>query len=231
MTYSGDVRPGGPSAVRELDRVVIRKLSVGPMDNNAYLLSCRSTGSQLLVDAAAEPERLLELVREGSPAGRLDAVVTTHQHRDHHGALEAIVAATGARTLAGRTDAPALPVPVDEPLDGGEVLEIGALHLEIIALRGHTPGSVAVVLREPEEVSFPEALAGRAHLFTGDSLFPGGVGSTGRDPERFAQLFGDVRERIFGRFEDETWVYPGHGKDTRLGVERPQLEEWRSRGW
>jgi len=87
------------------------------------------------------------------------------------------------------------------------------------------------VLVEPEDVSEPDAVAGRAHVFSGDSLFPGGVGNTNRDPERFAQLLGDVEEKIFSRFRDDTVVHPGHGAPTTLGVERPHLDEWRSRGW
>ena len=87
MAYDGVVQPGGRAAVRDLDELTIRKVSVGPMDNNAYLLTCRSSGDQLLVDAAADPQRLLDLVREGSGAARLDTVVTTHRHADHHGAL------------------------------------------------------------------------------------------------------------------------------------------------
>src|SRR5690606_521118 len=211
MSYSGSVSPGGPSAVRTLDAAVVRKLSVGPMDNNAYLLSCRTTGAQLLVDAAAEPERLLELVREGSPEGRLDAVVTTHEHRDHHGALAELVAATGARTYAGVADAPGIPVPTDEPADDGATVRFGQIELDVIALRGHTPGSIALAYTEPAPAAGPEAVAGRVHLFTGDSLFPGGVGNTERDPERFARLISDVTERLFDRFADDAWVYPGHG--------------------
>ena len=68
-------------------------------------------------------------------------------------------------------------------------------------------------------------------MFTGDSLFPGGVGNTERDAVRFDRLYTDVAERIFDRLPDETWVYPGHGKDTTLGAERPSLPEWRQRGW
>lgn len=222
---------GGSSTARSLDAVVVRKLSVGPMDNNAYLVTCRASGAQLLVDAAAEPDRLLALVREGSPAGRLDVVVTTHQHRDHHGALEAIVAATRAETVAGVADAPGIPVRTARTVSHGDSLQLGELRLEVIALRGHTPGSIALVLVEPDAVRSPEAVAGRAHLFTGDSLFPGGLGNTDRDPARFAQLYADVTERIFDRFADDALVYPGHGPGTSLGAERPHLGEWRERGW
>ena len=127
-------------------------------------------------------------------------------------------------------------------LEGRALLLLGAISLLALPIHYALPfrwkkpfflltslGGLAAVFGAVPALAVPTGAA--TLLITGDSLFPGGVGSTGRDPERFAQLFGDVRERIFGRFEDETWVYPGHRKDTRLGVERPQLEEWRSRGW
>lgn len=235
MTYTGEVRPGGPSALRVLDEVEIRKASVGPMDNDAYLLTCRGSGAQLLVDAAADPDRLLALVREGSPTARLDLVVTTHRHRDHLGALASVVAVTGAPVAAGADDADAVADasgrPVARRLHDGEVLTVGHLVLEVVALRGHTPGSVALVYREPEHARAPGAVPGRAHAFTGDSLFPGGVGNTDRDPARFAALLDDVTARLFDRFDDGTWVYPGHGADTTLGAERPHLARWRARGW
>jgi glyoxylase-like metal-dependent hydrolase (beta-lactamase superfamily II) len=235
VPYGGEVVPGGPTAVRELDEVVIRKVSVGPGDNNAYLLTCRASRSQLLVDAADDPDRLLELVREGSGSARLDLVVTTHRHPDHHRALESVVAVTGAQTAAGVDDVDGIPVPTRRRLRHGDVLTVGHVTLEVVALRGHTEGSVALVYREPARTPATEpgadAVPGRVHLFTGDSLFPGGVGSTQGDPARFEQLLADVEERLFDRFDDTTWVYPGHGADTTLGAERPQLAEWRRRGW
>src|SRR5689334_15610133 len=97
--YAGDVTPGGPADVRSLPGLTIRKASVSSMDNNAYLLTCRATGAQLLVDAADDAPRLLALVSEGGNG--LDVVVTTHQHWDHTRALADVVAATGARTAAG----------------------------------------------------------------------------------------------------------------------------------
>jgi glyoxylase-like metal-dependent hydrolase (beta-lactamase superfamily II) len=239
VPYTGEVVPGGSTAVRELDEIVVRKASVGPMDNNAYLLTCRASGAQLLVDAADDPDRLLELVREGSRGARLDVVVTTHRHPDHHRALESVVAVTGATTAAGADDVVGIPVPTRRRLHHGDVLTVGHLTLEVIGLRGHTPGSVALVYREPAGPPAPAdhdrdddgPVPGRAHLFTGDSLFPGGVGSTQGDAERFTRLWTDVTERLFGRFDDATWVYPGHGADTTLGAERPHLQEWRRRGW
>lgn len=229
--YTGDVTPGGPSDLRVLDRVEIRKASVGPTDNNAYLLTCRDTGHQLLVDAAADSDRLVALVREGSASARLDVIVTTHSHRDHHSALQDVVGVTGALTAAGVEDVAQIPVPTRRPLRGGDTILVGHVALQVVVLRGHTPGSVALVHTEPDDARAPGAVPGRSHVFTGDSLFPGGVGNTQRDPDRFARLLGDVTERLFERYRDDTWVYPGHGADTTLGAERPHLAAWRERGW
>ncbi|MCN0153846.1 MBL fold metallo-hydrolase [Salinispora arenicola] len=216
MTYTGDVTPGGPPAVRELDRLTIAKLSVGPMDNNAYLLRCRTTGEQVLVDAANEAPRLLELIGDAG----LATVVTTHQHMDHWLALEEVVAETGARPLAHAEDAPGLPIEV-EPVAGGDRVSVGDCTVEVIHLRGHTPGSIALRYQDP---------GGTSHLFTGDSLFPGGPGRT-TNPTDFTQIMDDLEAKVFGPLPDETWVYPGHGNDSTLGAERPHLGEWRTRGW
>lgn len=217
MTYTGDVTVGGAPDVRETTGLTITKVAVGGMNNNAYLLRCRATGEQLLIDAAAEPATLLGLLD-----GPLAQVATTHRHGDHRSALAEVVAATGARTLAGRDDAEGIPEPTDVPVDDGDVIRVGEVELTARHLRGHTPGSIALVYADP---------AGIRHVFTGDSLFPGGVGNTQKDPARFAALFADVSERIFAPLPDDTWVYPGHGNDTTLGAERPHLAEWQARGW
>ena len=219
--YTGHVEPNGAPSTRELPDITITKLSVGPMDNNAYLLVCMHTGEGVLIDAANDADRILPLLEVGIQATPLRTVITTHQHWDHHVALPEVVKATGAQTVAGREDAQALPVAVDRPLDHGDTVALGDCTLEIIALRGHTPGSVAVLYRDPR---------GHGHLFTGDSLFPGGPGKT-NSPQDFASLMDDLEGRVFGELPDETWVYPGHGDDTTLGAERPKIPEWRARGW
>ncbi|TML30676.1 MAG: MBL fold metallo-hydrolase [Actinobacteria bacterium] len=217
MAYTGHVSPGGPAAVRDLPDLTITKLSVGPADNNAYLLRCVRTGTQVLIDAAAEPSRILSLVG----AGGLATVVTTHRHADHWQALAPVVVATGAQAVAHRLDAAALPVPVSAVEDGSAV-PVGDCALEVIHLVGHTPGSIALLYRDP---------AGPPHLFTGDSLFPGGVGNTFGSAANFRSLLHDVETKLFDRLPDETWFYPGHGDDSTLGRERPSLPEWRARGW
>ena len=219
MTYTGEVSVGGPVDVRELTGLSIAKLAVGPMSNNAYLLRCRASGQALLIDAAAEPQRLLELARLGGPAA--EAVLTTHRHADHWQGLAAVVAQTGARTLAGASDAEGIPVPTGRRLEHGNCVHVGDAELSVIVLRGHTPGSVALYYRDPD---------GSGHLFTGDSLFPGGPGRT-TSPADFTSLMDDLEQRIFDAYDDEVWFYPGHGNDSTLGAERPHLEEWRARGW
>ncbi|AXQ57805.1 MBL fold metallo-hydrolase [Streptomyces koyangensis] len=217
MTYSGAVKVGGPADVHELTGLMISKVAVGAMDNNAYLLRCRATGEQLLIDAAAEPGTLLRLIGRDSVA----SVVTTHRHGDHWQALAEVVAATGARTQAGRYDAEGIPVPTDVLLDDGDTVRVGRVELTVRHLVGHTPGSVALVYDDPH---------GHPHVFTGDCLFPGGPGRTTL-PEEFDSLMGGLETKLFGVLPDETWVYPGHGNDTTLGSERPHLAEWRARGW
>jgi glyoxylase-like metal-dependent hydrolase (beta-lactamase superfamily II) len=220
VTYSGDVRVGGPPDTREIDGLTVTKIAVGPMDNNAYLLRDASTGQAILIDAANEAGRLIELIGD-TPVG---TIVTTHRHADHWQALADVQKHTGAEVVAHPADAAELPVPVSRPVEHGEVLTFGDAAVSFIHLRGHTPGSIAVLYDAGGRLS------GAPHVFTGDSLFPGGVGKT-NSPEDFTSLLNDVSERLFGPLPDETWVYPGHGQDTTLGTERPHLGEWRERGW
>src|SRR5690349_21677635 len=217
MTYTGEVEVGGPADVQEAGDLVITKVAVGEMSNNAYLLRCALTGEQVLVDAAAEPDRLLELMGDAGIA----RVVTTHWHPDHWQALAAVVESTGAETVASDIDAEHIPVPTTAPVSDGARVRVGSCELEVIHLTGHTDGSIALAYDDPDGV---------VHLFTGDSLFPGGVGKTW-SPEDFVRLIDDVEAKLFGRFPDDTWFYPGHGNDSTLGAERPSLAEWRERGW
>jgi glyoxylase-like metal-dependent hydrolase (beta-lactamase superfamily II) len=217
VTYTGDVSVGGPSDTRQIGDLSVTKLAVGPFENNVYLL-VDATGQGLLIDAAAEPERVLALIGD-TPLAK---IVTTHQHGDHWQALAEVKAATGAATVAHPADAPGIPVPTDELVEDGGTVTFGSTSLAVTHLVGHTPGSIALTLH-PDTAE--------PHVFTGDCLFPGGVGNTQKDPERFATLYQGVKAKLFDRLPDTAWVYPGHGKDTTIGAERPHLEEWRDRGW
>ena len=221
MSYTGKVTVGGGADTRELPGLTITKVAVGPMDNNAYLLRCTQTGELALIDAANESETLLSLLGDAP----LATVITTHRHWDHHAALPAVQQATGAATVAHADDASGLPIPVTRPVRHGDTIPVGNSTLSVIHLRGHTPGSIALLYDGDGE------LAEQPHLFTGDSLFPGGPGNTEKDPARFNSLMTDLEERVFAELPDGTWVYPGHGADTTLGNERPHLQEWRARGW
>ncbi|AHH20567.1 metallo-beta-lactamase superfamily protein [Nocardia nova SH22a] len=220
IPYTGHVAPGSNPQQRDVPGARIVKMSVGPMDNNVYLVQDTATGDAVLIDAANESERILTLLDQEVP-GRLRLLVTTHQHFDHWQALSEVVADTGVPTAAHTLDADPLPVRPDRLLADGDTVAIGELTFEIVHLSGHTPGSVALVLTDG---------SGRTHVFTGDCLFPGGVGKT-PGAEEFDSLYRDVTTKLFDRFDDETVVYPGHGDDTTLGAERPQLAHWRQRGW
>lgn len=212
--------------IHDLQNLTIRRISVSEMDNNVYLLTAKASGAQLLIDAADDLPAIQGLLQDAAAdtaaTPKLELIATTHQHWDHVRALKELVDATGARTAAGTDDADALPVGVDVRLSHGDVGNFDGFDLSAVHLRGHTPGSIAFVYEDP---------AGPTHIFSGDSLFPGGVGNTQKDPERFNQLISDVSERLFDAYPDDTVVHPGHGKPTTLGAERPHLEEWRSRGW
>ena len=216
--YTGHVEPG-TAARRTLGGASIVKVSVGPMDNNAYLVTCSRTGETLLIDAANDAPVLLELIEKHAP--KLSLIVTSHQHFDHWQALEEVAKVTGVPTAAHQLDADPLPVRPDRILAHGDTVDIGELSFDVIHLQGHTPGSVALALDGADEAT---------HLFTGDCLFPGGVGKTWEDGA-FDQLLGDVTRRVFDVYDDSTVVYPGHGDDTTLGTERPHLAEWKERGW
>jgi glyoxylase-like metal-dependent hydrolase (beta-lactamase superfamily II) len=221
-TYTGEVTPLGVPDTRELPDLTILKYAVDPkMANNCYLLTCRETGDRLLIDAADEAQSLFQLAD-----GELDTIVTTHQHWDHHRALAELVTLARPQVVAGEPDADAITeqtgVEVTRRVRHGDTVTVGTQTLEVIAIAGHTPGSICLLYDDP---------AGHPHLFTGDSLFPGGVGATFGNADAFEQLVDEVSTKIFGRLPDDTWFYPGHGNDSTLGAERPHLAEWRARGW
>jgi glyoxylase-like metal-dependent hydrolase (beta-lactamase superfamily II) len=216
--YTGHVEPQ-TAARRNLPGASIVKVSVGPMDNNSYLVTCSQTGETLLIDAANDAEILLELIERFAP--NLSLIVTSHQHQDHWLALADVAKATGVQTAAHQLDADPLPVKPARILAHGDKIQVGELSFDVIHLQGHTPGSVALALDGADHAT---------HLFTGDCLFPGGVGKTWQEGD-FEKLLADVTSRVFEVYDDSTVVYPGHGDDTTLGIERPHLGEWKERGW
>lgn len=200
----------GPSDYED-EMLSVRTLVVGPMENNVYVVGCRRTGNAVLIDAADEAERIL-----ARAAGlRVTAVLTTHGHADHVGAVDEVCSRLGVPVRIHPVDAAVARLTAFEPIEHGEVVEVGRLRLEAIHTPGHTPGSVCFLLGDL--------------LFSGDTLFPGGPGATS-DPDRFREIMECLESRLFV-LPDHTRVLPGHGPDTTIGAERPSLTEWRRRGY
>lgn len=195
------------------DQAEIHHLVVGPMDNNVYILRCTSTGEAVLVDAANEHERLLELCRSFG----VRRVLETHGHWDHIQAVPAVRDA-GYEVAVTAEDAAMLPS-YDAVLEDATLLEVGDLRLRTIHTPGHTPGSMCF------------ELVGSPVLLSGDTLFPGGPGNTSFEGGDFGAIISSIEERLFAPLAPETLVLPGHGADTTIGAERPHLQEWIDRGW
>ena len=193
--------------------IEVHKVVVGPVDNNVFVIRCTSTGEAVLIDAANEHERLLELCRGLG----VRTVLETHGHWDH---IQAIGAVRDAGYEVGVTveDAAMLPS-YDYLLEDDTVIEIGRLRLRTLHTPGHTPGSMSFHVE------------GTPLLFTGDTLFPGGPGATQYEGGDFLTIIRSIEDRIFSRFDGSTVVLPGHGLDTKIGNESPHLDEWIARGW
>jgi glyoxylase-like metal-dependent hydrolase (beta-lactamase superfamily II) len=194
-------------------QVEIHKVVVGPIDNNVYVVRCRSTGDAVLVDAANEHEQLLELCRTLG----VRSVVETHGHWDHIQAVPQLRDA-GFRVAVTAADAEMLPS-YDEVLEDDAALSVGRLRLRTIATPGHTPGSMCFLIEDSPV------------LLSGDTLFPGGPGNTTFPGGDFATIIDSLDRRLFSPLPPETLVLPGHGESTTIGTESPHLGEWVERGW
>ena len=191
----------------------IHKVVVGPVDNNVFVLRCTETGDAVLIDAANEHDLLLELARSLG----VRRIVETHGHWDHIGAVTELRDA-GYSVGVTSQDADMLPS-YDEVLEDDTVIEVGRLRLRTIHTPGHTPGSMCF------------ALEGRPILFSGDTLFPGGPGATQYEGGDFPTIIRSIEDRLFAPYGGDTLVLPGHGDDTTIGAESPQLPAWIERGW
>jgi glyoxylase-like metal-dependent hydrolase (beta-lactamase superfamily II) len=193
--------------------VEVHKTVVGPMDNNVFVVRCRATGDAVLIDAANEHEMLLPLA---SSLG-VRSVIETHGHWDHIQAVPAMRDA-GYSVAVTAADAAMLPS-YDEVIDDDSVITVGRLRLRSICTPGHTPGSVCFQLE------------GKPLLFSGDTLFPGGVGNTTFPGGDFPTIIQSVSARLFETLPADMIVLPGHGDGTTIGAERPHIDEWVERGW
>ncbi len=194
--------------------VEIHKVVVGSFENNVFVVRCTETGDAVLIDAANEHERLLEM----SQRLGVKRILETHGHHDHIGAVVAMREA-GYKVAVTELDAPRLKdVGYDVFLEDEEVIEVGRLKLHAIHNPGHTEGSMSF------------RLADQPILFSGDTLFPGGPGATKFPGGDFDTIIQSLDTRLF-TLPTDTIVMPGHGLDTTIGTERPHLQEWVTRGW
>lgn len=192
-------------------RLVVRSLVAGPLDNNVWIVACAATQAAVIIDAADEPLRIIEAVEPF----RVQAVLTTHSHPDHHGAAPAVCDALGVPFRIHPLDAPATAIQRFDAIGDGEEIEIGAVSLRAVHTPGHTPGSMCFL--------------GEGLLFSGDTLFPGGPGAT-TGPEAFREIMTSLERHLF-TLPDETSVLPGHGAPTTIGAQRPAVAEWWRRGY
>ena len=195
-------------------QIEIHKVVVGPYDNNVFVLRSKRTGDGILIDAANEHERLLEL------AQRLGVrrVLETHGHGDHIQAVPYMREA-GYEVAVTAADAPRLKdVGYDVFIDGDTLIEVGDVRLQPILTPGHTEGSICFLVE------------GSPVLFSGDTLFPGGPGATKFDGGSFPTIIESIDRKLL-TLPVDTLVLPGHGSDTTIGTERPHLQEWVDRGW
>jgi len=192
----------------------IRRFVVGPYENNVYVVACPRTGEAVLVDAAADADRIVAECADVT----VRQVLTTHGHFDHVGAALEVTERLGVpfRLHPADVHPEICDLPIDQPLTDGEVVVIGDVEVAVLHTPGHTPGSSVFAVGD--------------HLLTGDTLFPGGPGATRWDYSSFDTIIGSIRERLFTR-ADHVSVHPGHGDPTTIGSERPSLDEWVARGW
>ncbi|MEA2486671.1 MAG: hypothetical protein QOF16_325 [Actinomycetota bacterium] len=194
----------------EGDDLIVRKIEVGDLENNTYIIECPETHDAFIVDGSFEAKKIVE----ASNGANIVAILQTHGHYDHVQALAALKENFDVPVLAHEGDE--YPVPIDRILSDGERLELGKRTVTVLHTPGHTPGSVCFV--------------SGSHLISGDTLFPGGPGNTWGDRGAFEQIIGSIESKLFV-LDDATAVYPGHGDDTTIGNEKPHLQEWIDRGW
>ncbi len=199
--------------------MIIKKLSVGPLMANCFIVGCKETGEAAVIDPGGEADRILMALAESKLTVKY--ILNTHGHFDHVGANARLKQATGAQLLIHRLDAPMLdqvlaaastfglaaensPAP-DRTIEEGDTVSFGRLTFDVIHTPGHTPGGVS--------------FHSDGHVFVGDTLFAGSIGRTDFPGGDYATLIASIQQKLF-RLDDAVTVYNGHGPETTIGVEK-----------
>lgn len=198
--------------------MIVEKITVGPLEENCYLVSNKKTKDAIIIDPGDEPDKIVNLIKKNGL--KINVIVCTHAHFDHVSALGDIKKETDAKVLIHKDDAELyekvkdqaalwgydindIPKP-DVLLDEGDDVKAGNLTFKVLHTPGHSPGSIC--------------LYGEGSIFTGDTLFSGSVGRTDFFGGDILQLKGSFR-RLMGLPED-TKVFSGHGPETTIGQEK-----------
>jgi len=198
--------------------MIIRKLVVGPLASNCFIVGSESNKEGMIIDPADEAQVILSTVKELGLD--IKSIVLTHGHLDHIGALKEVKEATGAEVAIHSDDVNLLqdhslgnlfglsypiPSPPDRLLEDGDSLDIGDLHFSVLHTPGHSPGGIC--------------LLGHGVVFSGDTLFNYGIGRADLPGSSPSQLMDSIHSKLMV-LPDDTVVYPGHGLDTTIGAER-----------
>ncbi len=205
--------------IDETAGLVLRRVVVGPLETNCWIVHAVDSPACLVVDPGDEPDRIVD----AASGLEVQGMVITHGHWDHVLAAAALGEAWGVTPQMHGSDRQLLDLQRErigdldtQPVEHGATSAVGSLGVSVVHTPGHTPGSICL------RVS--------GHVLSGDTLFPGGPGSTQGPLADFPSIIRSVGEELF-ELPDDVQVHPGHGHSTRIGDERPHLDEWIERGW